>query len=303
MAKHNIRLLRMYIIYRSVKNEAHNMRNISHIIERVENELSLRGYDSNTSPSTTKRDMDMLKDYGVCIEYDKTVGHYKLTQDKPEGLELERLIEPIELLTALDMDAGLPNYVFPEQYESKGLEHLNPIIRAIRKRRDISFAYYKYQDEERQERQLFPEALKEWRGRWYVLGFEQNERKVFALDRIENLREERRASHASTNTADYRQLFTNSYGIYASEAYQVERLVLTFDREDGLYLKSRPLHPSQEVIQEGKDFVTIQLQLRITPDLEMELFSRTWSIRVDKPLWLREKMRQKWQEALERNQD
>lgn len=303
MPKYNEQLLRMYIIYRSIKNEASRMLTIEDIIERVENELSMRDLPARTSPATIKRDIAGLRHFGVDIKHNRSARHYTIVQDKPESLDLERLIEPIELLTALDMDAGLPAFVFPEKYDNRGLKHLNTIIRAIRQKRDISFSYYKYQDEKNQERKLFPEVLKEWRGRWYVLGFADGLRRVFALDRIETLKIEQRASHAQTDTALYKQLFENSYGIYPAGNYEVERLVLTFDKEDGLYLKSRPLHSSQRVINEGDNFVTLELRLCITPDLKMELFSRTWSIRVEEPLWLRNEMRSKWQEALDRNQD
>lgn len=303
MSKCSVQLLRMYIIYRTVRNEGPRMRSVEDVIERVENELSVRDMPARTSPATIKRDLAELRDLGVDIVYNRSLGHYMVAQDKPEGLDLERLIEPIELLTALHMDAGLPTFVFPEKYDNRGLRHLNTIVRAIRQRRDISFSYYKYQDEASQERRLFPEVLKEWRGRWYVLGFTGGARRVFALDRMDALRIETRATHAQTDATQYKQLFADSYGIYPAGKYQVERLVLTFDKEDGLYLKSRPLHSSQSVLEEGEDFVTFELRLCITPDLKMELFSRTWSIRVEEPLWLRDEMCRKWQEALERNRD
>lgn len=130
---------------------------------------------------------------------------------------------------------------------------------------------------------------------------EQGERRAFGLDRIEHLRLSHRSSGHRADLDAYREAFKYSYGIYASEDFPIEELILTFDREDGNYLRSRPLHSSQQIIRETDTEISIRVELRITPDLQMELLSRANSIRIEYPHWLREECCRIWRAALERN--
>lgn len=85
---------------------------------------------------------------------------------------MDCIIEPIEVMTALG-NHSLPEYILPEQYQTRGTQHLSYLLHAIRQRQKVHFLYRKYADNTRSERTLSPYALKEWRGRWYVLGAEE----------------------------------------------------------------------------------------------------------------------------------
>jgi predicted DNA-binding transcriptional regulator YafY len=67
------------------------------------------------------------------------------------------------------------------------------------------------------------------------------------------------------------------------------------------YLKSLPLHPSQEVLHDSEDEFRIKLRLRITPDFIMEILSRGWSLKVIQPDSLRERVCEICRSAMERN--
>lgn len=300
MAKIDLKLIRLMCLCRKLEGNPEATR--EQLCTLISEELNARGYRSDISISTLNRDINELRSLGVDIEYNRTTQKYKI-DPSPEWKFFLELISPLKVLTAMGKDAGVPEFIFPEQYESKGLDHLDQIITAIRSRLPITFEHYKYQDETWRERTLKPEALKEWRGRWYVLGItEAGERRVFGLDRIRELRLGHRASGQRADLNPYIEAFRDSFGIYASEDFPIEELILHFDREDGNYLRSRPLHSSQEIIDETDQEVSIRLKLRITADLKMELLSRANSIRIEQPTWLREECCRIWSEALKRNQ-
>ena len=82
----------------------------------------------------------------------------------------------------------------------------------------------------------------------------------------------------------------------------VEDVELKYDALDGKFLKSVPLHHSQQVLTDNADEFRIKVHLRITNDFVMELLSRSRSLEVISPPHLRERVRKVYEEALKRNE-
>lgn len=79
-----------------------------------------------------------------------------------------------------------------------------------------------------------------------------------------------------------------------------KKIVLEFDRRDGNYLISNPIHQSQKVTT-LPDKVRIELYIKPTLDLIMELMKRTWSIKIIEPKWLRDQFVEYWNKAISLN--
>lgn len=300
MRKLRGQLLRWTLIIRIIQN--HPYISFKDLQREIERELVFRGYDAICSDATLKRDIyELREELGIEIDYSRENNGYSISSVKKDWLDIDCIIEPLELLISLGTENILPDYILPETYQTKGTQHLSYILHAIRFRKKISFLYRKYADNSSRERILSPYILKEWRGRWYVVGKdEQGIYKTFGLDRIDRLHIT--ADTFSKDTAfDASEKFQYSYGIYSSEEYPIEDIILAFDSEDGNYLKSRPLHTSQKVIKEDDSSVLIQLRLRITPDFIMEIISRSWSVRVIQPESLKKRICNIYEEALKRN--
>jgi predicted DNA-binding transcriptional regulator YafY len=151
---------------------------------------------------------------------------------------------------------------------------------------------------------LEPYLLKEFRGRWYLIGrtVGKHDMKTFGLDRMNEL-EISDVRFQKDETTDFAEQFKSSYGIYSTENFPVEDVILSFDQGDGNYLKSLPLHHSQEIVKDdGNEFI-IKLHLRITPDFVMEILSRGWSLKVIQPDSLRKQVHEICRSAAERNSD
>ena len=100
---------------------------------------------------------------------------------------------------------------------------------------------------------------------------------------------------------DVTELFKDSYGIWNQADIPVEEIELSYDALDGSFLKSVPLHHSQEILVDTDEEFRIRLRLRITNDFVMALLSRSRSLTVIRPLHLRERVRKVYEEALKRN--
>lgn len=123
------KLVRTQLLHRAILKGYGRTR--ATLLRHLSEELTTRGY-KEISLESLQDDISDLRELGVTIKYTKASGYY--TEPKFEWLDLEGIIDPLKILTSMDREAGTPDYLFPEKYETKGLQHLNPIINAIRER-------------------------------------------------------------------------------------------------------------------------------------------------------------------------
>jgi predicted DNA-binding transcriptional regulator YafY len=295
------RFLRNILIVNKIKNDPYI--SLPALTGYIRQAIALRGIKNvGISRRTILRDIQNIQtDFGIDVQYSREPRGYFI-EPLAVRSDIEQFLDSFDVFTALNMDACVPDFVFAEKHRPRGTQHLFALMETIKNDWRIRFSYEKFQGEAFSQRYLEPYALKECRGRWYVLGrtVGQQDMKSYGLDRISNLviTEERFKKEMSIDMAEK---FRYSWGIYSSEEYPVEDVVLSFDAEDGRYLKSLPLHHTQEVIRDTEDEFVVRLRLKITLDFVMEILSRSWSLKVIEPATLRKKVCEIYQEALKRN--
>lgn len=294
---------RYLIIIRKVKRSPYI--SLEDLFQYVKEQLAFHGLDDvGISLRTLQRDMaDIRFELGISIEYCRRNRGYYIPLDEEQESEIERVLEPFDILNSLNADSGLSAFVFPERHRVSGTEYLYGLIHAIKNRFRIGISYRKFGESVPSQRIVEPCVLKEFRGRWYLLGYEKqrpDKLKIWGLDRVVSLailqEHFKRREEIQINS-----LFRNSFGIVLQEDLPVENIVLAFDRYDGAYLKSLPLHSSQQIIKEDENEFVIRLKLQITSDFIMELLSRSNSLRVIAPQSLKEHVRQIFEAAAKRN--
>lgn len=268
-------------------------------IELIEHIVEVTNDQRPISDRTFARDMQILRSSPFYLNIDCVNNVYKLKEQDWDGLDYRQLIEPFHVFSALHANAELSDVIFPERYSNKGTANMNPLLNAIRNNRQVKITYTKH-GEEPSERQVEPYAIKQVTGVWFLLGRDKNlsQMRSFGLDRITHLITTRIAFKRDLSI-DIEEKFKYSFGIYSSDEYAIEDVVLSFDRSDGYYLKSMPLHDSQEILEDS-DVFKIALRLRITEDFVMALMSRSWSLTVEKPEHLRGRLRGIYQAAIDR---
>ena len=125
--------------------------------------------------------------------------------------------------------------------------------------------------------------------------------RVYALERMTYVKLYKDLKFKPKNTKYILKLFDDSFGVWVDETIDVEDVVIRYDKLDGEFVNSMPLHPSQHIIDSTENSVTIGLRLRITNDFVMALLSRSRSLEVIAPLSLRQRVERVFREALERN--
>ncbi|WP_192823776.1 YafY family protein [Rufibacter sp. LB8] len=253
------------------------------------------------SERTMVRDIKDIRNlFGVEIAYDKKEKGYALLQTEADDLNFQRMLEAFDLFSSLHgAQEGAP-YVQVEKRRPQGTENLHGLLHAIKNRLLITFTYHKFWEDHVSQRTAEPYALKEFRNRWYVLARDQKDRRVksFALDRLSNLQI---TSQVFRVTAPFNpeETYRHCFGIISPDhGQEPEEVILSLDPFQGKYVKTLPLHKSQQVLLDSEDELRIKLYLCVTHDFVMELKSLGAEVTVLQPASLQKELKQTYSEAL-----
>ena len=253
------------------------------------------------SKRTFERDVKEISGiYNIEIEYNRKEKVYEITYDVDEN-KTNRLMESFQMYNALSMSESIAKHLILEKRKLLGVENLHGLLHAIQHRVSVSFQYEKFWDfdNKKNNRTVYPLALKEARFRWYLIAQDSKDRaiKSFGLDRISRL--EISASHFEyPSTFDADEKFKHTFGIISGEEAP-EKIQLWLTREQGNYIKSLPLHHSQKIISETNTEVVLELYVCPTHDFMMELLSMGANVKVLEPESLKKKIRAKLLDAVE----
>lgn len=247
-------------------------------------ESEIQAYNFNISKRTFQRDRDDIRSlYNIDILFDFSKKVYYIDFDEqPEANE--RILEAFDTFNALNLTDRLSKHIHFEKRKPQGTEHLYGILHAIKNQIQIKFVYQKYWEDELTERLVEPYALKEFKNRWYVLSKDlvDNKIKSFALDRLTDLGILNKKFNFPKDF-DVNEHYRYCFGIISPNGHQPEDVVLSFNAFQGKYIKSLPLHDSQQILIDNDDELRIQLKLFITHDFFMELLSFGENLKVLKP--------------------
>lgn len=289
---------RQLLIIRKVTNDGRNG-----MFPSIADLLShLKKRDIITSKLTIRRDFETIRtDFKIDLEYSaKERGYFIESKIENDSL-VEFALENFEISSSLNQDGGLPSFVIPEKRKSKGTEHFYILSKFIENKNIISFTYQKYDNKTVSNPIVSPQAIKESRGRWYLLAVPQNEKEIksYGLDRIKDITVTDSHFSKRIDINEIEKKYADCFAMFTTEA-TAEKVVLSFDERDGDYISSYPIHHSQQIDHQDNR-VIVSLNIKITLDFIMELMSRAWSVEVLEPISLREELHRYFTEATLRN--
>ncbi|TVQ12030.1 MAG: WYL domain-containing protein [Bacteroidetes bacterium] len=274
-------ITRYNLIINKVKRTPCSFEDISDYLEK---ESEIQAYDFSVSKRTFQRDLNDIRSiYNIDIRYDYSRKVYYVDLDQSSEIN-ERLLEAFDTFNALNVRENLADYIHLEKRRPQGTENLYGLLHAIRNCIEISFVHHKFWEDNPTVRTVQPYALKEFRNRWYIMGKDMldNQIKSFALDRLTEL-DITRKKFGSAKDFDMHKHFKYCFGIISPNNTKPEEIILSFTPLQGKYIKTLPLHESQEVLLENEKEFRIKLTLFITHDLLMEILSFGDSVEVIEP--------------------
>ncbi len=265
-------ILRYLLIIRKLRNR--RQATFKEINDFLILESELQSYKLSISKRTFQRDLNEIRSlFNVDIQYNFSDKVYYIADDEQQDIN-NRMLEAFDMFNSLNIAEDLSPYIYLEKRRPQGTEHLYGLIHAIKNRLLIRFTYQKFWEDEVTHRTAEPYALKEFKGRWYVLANDRKDNtiKTFGLDRISQLEISRELFKYPENF-NINEYFKYCFGIITSPDTEPEEIVLSFEPVQGKYIKSFPLHETQKVIVDNKEELQIKLKLHITHDFIMELLS------------------------------
>lgn len=164
-------------------------------------------------------------------------------------------------------------------------QYISVLIRAINNLRIVTFDYKKHESKKAKSYRVHPVKLREVRDSWYLIGYDEiaGHEKTFGLDRMNNLDVTVQECNVPEEVVvKIDQLFEHVYGITHSSG-KVEEIYLSFTPLRGKYIKAKPIHLSQEEVEDSDSAYVIKLRLVVNNDLLMVLRSYGADMKILKP--------------------
>jgi predicted DNA-binding transcriptional regulator YafY len=256
--------------------------------------LSVRDEEMNVgfSKRTLQRDIREIRSvFGLIIEYSTKNKGYYILEGNSEDMSFQKMIEAFDLFSSLNMAGHVSGYIHFEDRKRAGTENILGLLHAIKRKVEVAFNYEKYWDGNTRTRELRPLLLKEFKNRWYVIGEDVDSNiKTFALDRITELTITSKR-FKSSNRKFVNEMHVHAFGIIAPTDAKPEKVILSFNPIQGKYIKSLPLHRSQQILVDNDKELRISLDVYITWDFVMEILSHGSNVIVLEPKKLSSKIK------------
>lgn len=262
-------------------------------------------HDFVVSSRTIQRDIEQIRfEFGIDIQYNRTRNGYYIDVETSINIDsflrFLNIVTTAELLTeSLKESKDTLSYISFESYgDLQGIENLKPLLFAIKNRRKISFLHENFYTGKQRTYSVEPYLLKEYQNRWYLVGTigDPMEFRTFGIDRMLKLKTEEETFKPQIKINPL-ELFENTVGLTYSQ-HKLEEVILSFTSFQAKYVKSLPLHKSQEIIKENEQ--EVQIRLRIIPNHEFiqKILMLGENVKVLKPAWLSEEIRKSLTAAL-----
>ncbi len=290
--------------------------------EEVEEYLRERCDIDGVSERTLRSDFRHMEElYDVCIKSLKD-GYYRydppdssifkspITEEDADKLQealqilrhfstLPQFGDVAEILLKLEEKASIKSnkrnavLEFDTVVSLKGIELLDELYKAASGQHVLAVDYQPF-NEERSQFNFSPCYLREYNNRWFVFGRKNEEEAIvtLALDRIINLKVSDAPYQFSLSfvPSDY---FNPIIGVTRPSGVKETEITLRVLNPRGQYVKTKPLHSSQVIIEEKTKHIVIRIKVIPNNELFAQLLSFGADLQVIKPKSIENSMKDK----------
>lgn len=231
--------------------------------------------------------------FGLVILCDKRDGD-RYYIENPEVLEedsLQRwLLNTMSVNNTLLENRSLSDRILLENIPSC-LDYLASVMEAMKKSMVLELTYKSYWREEERSIHVAPYCVKLFRQRWYMIAnsVSENAIRIYSLDRVLAMKLTG-VSFKYPDDFSPEVYFDGCFGIIHEDDCKLQTVKLKVKSGQANYLRSLPMHPSQQEVERTDDYSIFTLQIRPTFDFQQELLWNTDALEVLEPLWLRKEI-------------
>lgn len=173
----------------------------------------------------------------------------------------------------------------------KGLEFIDTLYDAILNKNVLKIEYKSFKARETNYYIIHPQLLKEYNNRWFLITWDEMTYLTLALDRVISI-EKIDAEYIDKNI-DGDHFFKEVIGVTVSQRNRPMNVIFWIDKNNAPYVKTKPFHHSQEIIEELEDGTVFKISVQINFELERVILGFGESIKIIQPTKLRKRIMHK----------
>lgn len=226
-----------------------------------------------------------------------------LTLSRFRGLPCNEWIEEVISILELrfNLKGNCENIISFEQNPNlKGLNFLAPIIEAASNHQALNIVYCNYKDVDTEKKLIVhPYYIKQYNNRWFLMALDNTNHYIsnLALDRIVSVNVADKVSFIPNNEIDFDHYFDDVIGVTIPRKEVVSEIImLQLTPTQYPYVVSKPLHPTQQIENEEKPIISINV--RPNYELDGQILSLGPDVKVISPVSYKNHIIQKIGESL-----
>lgn len=340
MSLHKHALIRYRIIDAMLRNKYKPFPTIEDIRAKCEDSLFGSDWGEHISMSTIEKDFKAMRTdaelgFFAPIKYSRGDGGYMYTDDsytihnlplKADDIDaikfasntlmnfresplfaqfrfaIEKIFDRLNISSEVQDDRLDKLVQFDTYPDFPGNDYLQPLYTAIKNYQKVKLKYQRFNSKNLSVRTFHPYLLKEYKYRWYVIGFSEEKKQIatYALDRIESvdLKEEDFIVQSNFDPVTF---FKHSFGITQVDN-EVQSVRLKFPSNQKGYILTQKLHASQKIVKETQSYFILEIQVLITYELLERVMSYGENVEVLAPESLKETIIQRYKKVLQQYQ-
>ncbi|MCD2421719.1 WYL domain-containing protein [Niabella pedocola] len=317
MAINKLALIRYKIIDDCLRNRMRKW-TLEELIHTVSEKLyEQEGVENGVSKRTIQGDIQIMRSdklgYNAPIEiaerkyYYYTDEGYSITKAPMNEVDMNRLKEVIELLKQFnafqyledmgELVARLEDRLYSSagqtvsyiQFEAnallKGLHFITPLYQSIRNKKALVITYQSFKALQPATAVYYPYLLKEYRNRWFLICRSKKASHLLnlALDRIIALSDVPGEPFVEHTGVDWDRYYNDLVGVTKNQNDRAHKVIIQVNKANAPYVLTKPLHHSQQLLEENDEGIIIRIDVILNFELERELLSFGETIKVLAP--------------------
>jgi predicted DNA-binding transcriptional regulator YafY len=327
-------LIRYKVIDSCLQNR-HRKWTLEDLIEAVSEALyEYEGTDTNISKRTIQLDIQNMRSdklgYSAPIVitekkyYTYEDKNFSIMQSNIGSQDLDKLSEIVKVLKQFkgfnyfedisEMVGKIENKILKQKDNSrsyidfeknellKGLDWIDPLLQAVKQQLPLDINYQSFKAREASWMTVSPYLLKEYRNRWFLLSRNHSSQQVIisALDRIVDIAQNDRFDFIQATDFEVNTFFDNVIGVTKTIHQKPIKVILKIDQNHAPYLLTKPLHHTQQVIEQDQTGTVISIEVVLNFELEREILGFGETIEVLYPRTLRTKIQDRLEKGGQR---
>ncbi|MCB0689928.1 MAG: WYL domain-containing protein [Saprospiraceae bacterium] len=205
---------------------------------------------------------------------------------------IENIITKLEHTVTLQETSKKEIVHFDHSLNEPGQKWLHMLYDFIQNENALKITYQPFYLDQPYQRVISPYIIKEYDNRWFLICWDHLRQDIrnFALDRLLDIEKEPVRFYVDP-AFDATQYFENIIGVTLPKDQKVEEIIFEAKEEDAKYLITKPLHISQQIIEQTAVKTTFSIQVIPNFELESIFLSLGERIILISPEYLREKIK------------